>query len=54
MGPKRGKAKMKKLVRGSVGCWKKMCFFFGPPRVQFKKPFGNRLRVSRPKMDFKK
>ena len=51
---KGGNQKLKKWVRESVGCWKKIVIFFGPQRVQCKKPFGNRLRESRSKIDFRK
>ena len=45
--------KMKKWVRGSVACWKKIVIFWPTMRTT-QKPFGNRFRVSRSTIDFKK
>ena len=52
--PKRGKPKNEKVGSGVGRVLEKIREFFGPPRVQCKKPFGNRLRVSRSKIDFEK
>ena len=49
-----GNQKMKKGVRGSVGYWKNIVIFCGPPRVHCKKPFGNQSRLSRSKIDYQK
>ena len=48
------KTKNKKSVLGDGKVLKPIRVFFGPSRVQSKKPFGNQFRVSRSKFELKK
>ena len=52
--PKRGKQKMKKCYRGSVGYWNQFLIFSWPITSPMKKLFGNQFRVGRSTIDFKK
>ena len=49
---KEGSQNIKKCVRGSVGCWHKIVIFLWPNTSPFQKPFGNRLLVSKSKIDY--